>query len=94
MLATFQNSGFPNALKTAYESVHLDEIKGGAMQYAVQQTEQKISNAIQSGMRRPTENGTKQTASATVGDFDPSKLTKAQIEDFKRRAERGERITF
>ena len=94
VLATMQKSGFPNAVQTAYEAVHRDEIMGGAMRYAVAQTEQKISNSIQSGMRRPQENGTSHQSASTVGNFDPSKLTKAQIDDMKRRAERGERIVF
>lgn len=94
LLATMQKSGFPDAVRTAYEAVHREEIMGGAMRYAVKQTEQKISNSIQSGMRRPAENGTKQQAAASVGTVDPSRLTKAQIEDIKKRAERGEKITF
>lgn len=94
LLATMQKSGFPNAVRTAYEAVHREEIMGGAMRYAVQQTEQKISKSIQSGMRRPAENGTTQQAAASVGTTDPSKLTRAQIEDIKKRAERGEKITF
>ena len=94
LLATMQKSGFPNAVRTAYEAVHREEIMGGAMRYAVAQTEQKISKSIQSGMRRPAENGTTQQAAASVGTTDPSKLTRAQIEDIKKRAERGEKITF
>ena len=94
LLATMQKSGFPDAVRTAYEAVHREEIMSGAMRYAVKQTEQKISNSIQSGMRRPAENGTKQQAAASVGTVDPSRLTKAQIEDIKKRAERGEKITF
>lgn len=94
LLATMRRSGFPNPVQTAYEAVHRDEIMGGAMRYAVQQTEQKISNAIQSGMNRPQENGTGQASSAGIGAMDPSKLTKEQLNDIKRRAERGERITF
>lgn len=94
LLATMQKSGFPNAVRTAYEAVHRDEIMGGAMKYAVEQTERKISNSIQSGMRRPSENGITQKSAANVGTVDPSKLTKNQIEELKKRAERGERITF
>lgn len=94
LLATMQKSGFPDAVRTAYEAVHREEIMGGAMRYAVKQTEQKISNSIQSGMRRPSENGTTKQAAASVGTVDPSRLTKAQIEDIKKRAERGEKITF
>lgn len=93
LLATMQRSGFPNPVQTAYEAVHRDEIMGGAMRYAVAQTEQKISNSIQSGMRRPSENGTKQASPASVA-YDPSKLTREQISEYARRAARGERITF
>lgn len=94
LLATMRRSGFPNPVLTAYEAVHREEIMGGAMRYAVQQTQQKISNSIQSGMSRPSENGTTQKAAGDSLGFDPSKLTKAQIEDIKQRAARGERITF
>lgn len=94
LLATMQKSGFPNAVETAYEAVHRDEIMSGAMRYAVAQTEQKISNSIQSGMRRPSENGTSASSSATINKFDPSHLTREQLNDIRRRAESGERITF
>lgn len=94
MLATFQRSGFPNALQITYEAIHREEIMGGAMQYAVQQTQQKISNSIQSGMSRPQENGTTQKAAGAPTALDPSKLSKAEIDDIKMRAARGERITF
>jgi len=94
LLATMQKSGFPNAVKTVYEIIHKDEIMGGAMAYAVQQTQNKISNSIQSGMTRPAENGIGQQSTASVGNVDPSKLTKAQIDDIRKRAERGEKITF
>lgn len=94
MVATLQSSGFPNALQIAYEAVHRDEIMSGAMGYAVKRTQQKMSNAIQSGMKRPAENGAGgQQAGAATG-VDPSKLTLKQIEDIKMRAQSGERITF
>ncbi len=94
LLATMQKSRFPNPVQTAYEAVHREEIMGTAMGYAVEQTRAKISNSIQSGMARPNENGTSQQSSAQIGAMDPSHLTKAQLDDLKRRAERGERITF
>ena len=94
LLATLRRSGFGDPVRTAYETVHRDEIMGGAMQYAVQQTQQKISNSIQSGMARPQENGTANVAAGAPTALDPSKLSKAQIDDIKQRAARGERITF
>lgn len=94
LLATMQQSGFPNPVQTAYEAVHRDEIMGGAMRYAVEQTQQKISSSIQSGMSRPIENGSRNQSSGTIGSIDPSKLTKAQLNDIRKRAERGERISF
>lgn len=94
LLATMQRSGFPNPVQTAYEAVHREEIMSGAMRYAVSQTEQKISNSIQSGMRKPTENLSTSQSAATVPGSDPSRLTLAQIQDIKKRAERGERISF
>lgn len=94
LLATMQKSGFPNAVQSAYEAVHRDEIMGGAMRYAVAQTEQKISNSIASGLRRPSENGMSNNAAGTITGIDPSKLTKAQLDDIRKRAERGERISF
>lgn len=94
LLATMQNSGFPDPVRAAYEAVHREEIMGGAMAYAVQQTQQKISNSIQSGMNRPIENGSRNQSSGTIGAIDPSKLTLAQMRDIKMRAERGEKISF
>lgn len=94
LLATMKRSGVSNPVQIAYETVHRDEIMGGAMQYAVQKTQQKISNSIQSGMSRPQENGTANQAAGAPTALDPSKLSKDQIEDIKRRAARGERITF
>ena len=81
-------------LQTAYEVVHKDDILRGGMQYAVQKTEQKIANSIRSGSRRPSENGTSSNASADPGRVDPRSFTRRDFQDFKRRAERGERITF
>lgn len=94
LLATLKGSGFGDPVRIAYETVHRDEIMGGAMEYAVKQTEQKIANSIQSGMSRPQENGTAKVAAGAPTALDPSKLSKSQIEDIKQRAARGERITF
>lgn len=94
MLATLQKSGFPNAVRTAYESVHRDEIMAGAIQLAERNVEQKITNQIKSNGTRPVENGMNRQSGSQIAAFDPSRLNKAQLEEIKKRAERGERITF
>lgn len=95
LLVTLQNSGIRNAVQTAYEVTHRNEIMGGAMKYAVQRTAAKVSNAVQSGIKRPVENGTGgQAATSNVGATDINHLTLAQINDYIARARRGEKITF
>ena len=84
-------NGIP--LRTAFEVCHKDEILAGGMQYAVQQTKEKIANSIKSGTR-PIENGLSSQSATSPGDIDLSKLTLAQIHDITARAQAGERITF
>ena len=94
LLATMQKAGMPNAVQTVYEVIHKDEIMSGAMAFTAQKVAAKVANSVQSGMSRPSENGVGQQSTASVGAVDPSKLTRAQIDDIKMRAARGERITF
>ena len=93
-LAFFKGSDPEHAVEKAYKAVHMDEIMSGAMQYAVQRTNEKISKAIQSGSRRPVENGMQGTSAGKSSSIDPSKLTAEQRAEYIRRAQRGERITF
>lgn len=94
MLATFQRSGIPNAVRTAYETVHRDEIMAGVVSVAQKSAEEKVVNAIKSNGQRPIENGLSKQSSSQITAFDPSKLNKSQLLEIKQRAERGERITF
>lgn len=80
-------------VKTAYEVVHKDEIIPAAMQLASQKTAEKISNAVAANKLRPSENGLSASSSALTA-LDPSRLTKAQMDEYKKRAARGEKITF
>lgn len=93
-LAFFKGSDPAHAVEKAYKAVHMDEIMSGAMQYAVQRTNSQISRAIQSGSKRPAENGMQGQGAGRSSSIDPSKLTAEQRADFIRRAQRGERITF
>lgn len=79
-------------VRTAYEVVHKDEIISGAMQFAVQQTEQKLSNRIRSG-QRPAENGTNSQSSPIVKS-DVSQLTKADRAKVAQIVANGGRVSF
>lgn len=75
----------------AYQVVHRDEIQPMAMQVAVQKTQERMSQSIQANANRPTENGLSRSAALDVRD-DPSKWSKADREEVKRRVRMGEKI--
>lgn len=83
------------SVEDAYYAIHRNEIQTASMQVAVQTTAEKISNAIQSGSRRPNESGTSSQA-PSVSTFDYSKASPKQREDFKKdllaRMARGEKV--
>lgn len=92
MLVLMRRAGYKNPVQSAYKAAHMDELMGGAMQYAVQRTKQQVSNAIQSGGQRPSENGA--AAAAAQTRIDPARLTPEQRKDIRKRVMRGEKITF
>lgn len=79
--------------RTAYEVVHRDEIQPAMAQYIAKKAEEKILNHIQSGAKRPAENGAS-SQSATVVKTDVTKLTKEDRAEIARRVQRGEKIRF
>ena len=76
---------------TAYLALHRDDVLAGAMQATAKTVEQKLSNKIAAGNARPAENGASGQSAAVI-KTDPSKWTKADREEVRRRAARGERI--
>ena len=84
-------SGIP--LQTAFEVIHKDEIIPAAMQYTAKQVEAKVANNVRSGMKRPAE-GAAGGRSAVQVRSDPSKFTKADMDEIARRVARGERIVL
>jgi hypothetical protein len=76
---------------TAYMALHQDEVLTAAMQHTAKTVEQKLSNKIAAGNARPAENGASGQSAAVI-KADPSKWTKADREEVRRRAARGERI--
>lgn len=82
-------------VRNAYYAVHHDEMQTAAMQVTAQKTAEKISKSIQSGAKRPGENGTSAQA-ASVTTFDYKKASKAQRDALKREilaaGARGEKL--
>ena len=76
---------------TAYMAIHKDDVMASAMQHTAKTVEQKLANKIAAGNSRPAENGTSGQSAAVIKD-DPSKWTKADREEVRRRAARGEKI--
>ncbi|MCR4841651.1 MAG: hypothetical protein K5840_00130 [Eubacterium sp.] len=80
-------------LQTAYEIMHKDEIITHGMQVATQKTKEMISNNIQSGKARPTENGVKSSgAAAKTEGTSPSTWSKEYRQQIKDRVRAGEKI--
>ena len=83
------------SVEDAYRAVHRAEIEAASSQIIAQKTAEKLSNAIQSGSRRPNESGASSQA-PSVTTFDYSKASKAQRDAFKAdlraRMARGEKV--
>ena len=70
------------SVEDAYYAVHRNEIQTAAMQVTAQKVKQKISNDIQAGSRRPSENGASGQA-PSVTTFDYSKASTEQRKALK-----------
>lgn len=83
------------SVEDAYYAVHRNEIQTASMQIAAQKTAEKLSNAIQSGSRRPDESGVSSQA-PSVSTFDYRTASKDQRDALKKRirdaAARGEKL--
>ena len=79
------------SVEDAYYAVHRKELQTAAMQVTAQKTAQKISNAIQAGSRRPSENGTSGQA-PSVTTFDYRNMSPEERKAFKDRIRSGEKI--
>ena len=93
--ARLVSPGVNMSVEDAYYAIHRKEIQAASMQVAAQQTAQQISNAIQSGSKRPDESGA--TASApSVTNIDYSKMSRAERKALNQRiyaaAARGEKL--
>lgn len=83
------------SVEDAFYTVHRRALQDAAMRSAAKSTAEKLSHAIQSGSRRPTEGGTS-AAEAPVRSFDYAHASAEQREALKKRIRdagvRGEKI--
>lgn len=79
------------SVEDAYYACHRKELQTAAMQVAAHKTAQKISNDIQAGNRRPSENGTSGQA-PSVTTFDYRSASPEQRAALKARIRSGEKI--
>lgn len=79
-------------VEAAYKVIHMDDIVSGAMAAAVQTATDKVSKSVAANAARPNENGSGQGAATVKPDV--RKMTKAQRQEYARRALMGETITF
>lgn len=80
------------SVKDAYWLVHRAEIQSQTLQVAAQKAQQKLSQSVQSGISRPDENGTRTVSTALDIRDDPARWSKAEREEVRKRAMRGEKI--
>lgn len=80
-------------LATAYEVIHLADIKAGIQRMTASATEKQVTDNIRAKGQRPAENGTSSQSAFTVKD-DVSKLSKADRRNIAVRARQGESISF
>ncbi len=80
-------------LKSAYEITHRHEIMTAAMQVAAQKSAEQVAASVASNSVRPSENGLGNNT-PVVSSIDISKLTREQMEDYKKQARNGAKITF
>ena len=80
-------------VKTAFETIHHDEILSGAMMQTAQAVRKNVTDSIKARGLRPSENGINAQAGVIVKN-DVSKLTAKDRAEIARRARMGETIKF
>ena len=94
LFARLTSPGVNVDVRTAYEVVHREELRGAEMQFAAQKSAERVANAVRSNSVRPVENGLNGQQGASTVKTDPRTLTKADRSEIKERVLRGEKIVF
>ena len=93
LLVSLTRAGFENPMQIAYETCHADEVKAAIASHVAQQTEKKVTDNIKAKGSRPVENGAS-SSNAFSQKVDVSKLTDKEMDEYIKRASRGESISF
>lgn len=93
LLVSLTKAGFENPVQIAYETCHADEVKAAIASHVAQQTEKKVTDNIKAKGSRPVENGAS-SSNAFSQKVDVSKLTDKEMDEYIKRASRGEMISF
>ncbi len=80
-------------VKTAYETVHKDEILSGAMAYTADKVREQVVKGIEAKGRRPVENGVS-SESAVLTSVDVNSLTSQDILKILKQVENGANVRF
>lgn len=82
------------SMELAYRATHFDQLANQIESTTARRVEQGVLNRVEQGNARPAENGISPSRAGSALKKDPRSFTKAECEEFERRAARGERITF
>ena len=83
-------AGIP--FRTAYESVHMDDIKANIAKAAATSTEKRVIDTVRAKGVRPKENGASGGAGVSFNPADPDTWTDDQFKEVWRRVKAGEEI--
>lgn len=83
-------AGIP--FRTAYESVHMDDIKQSIAKAAATSTEKRVVDTVRAKGVRPKENGASGGAGVSFNPADPDTWTDDQFKEVWRRVKAGEEI--
>ena len=82
------------SLESAYQATHFQQLANQLQAHTARQVEQGVVNRIEQRAARPAENGISPAHAGSALKKDPRSYTKAECEEFEKRAARGERISF
>ncbi len=81
-------------LKTAYRTLHQDEILESAIRYAAKKVRDQTMNEMRNRLSRPEENGAGGRGGSKVSPLSVGSMTRQEREEIEKRCARGEKVYF